>query len=760
MTLRTALLLLLLGLAQPVAAQEVRVLSGEHENFSRLVFMVPSRTDWELREIDGGRVLEVRNPGLRYQLGSVFSFIPRTRITQVEQVPGSGSIRIEIAQDTAVDSFQLRSGAIVIDVKDAETPTDQRTAATETVRDMPAPGQGALPFFWQDRLAGPSKPLPEALLPAASELAGPDERVQQAEAALLEQIGRAAAQGLIRVDTPQLPQFAQPDDGSNAPAEDAAAAEAAAPRAGDHLALHSETAVDRDARLFDSDGTVSDRGFRCALNSDFDLGAWRGESSPAELIGHARRDLLGEFDRPVPDAVLNLAQSYVSIGFGTEALSVLRSYPDDSEQASSLELIARIMEERPIAPNSTFLAMTDCDAKVALWALMGSTQKLSPSDVQLGAVRRAFTSLPPEVRAIIGPRLVDKLIEMGAADIAATIRASLARAPGDHEGAVSLVDAHLAQESGDEAAADQHLEGLLTRNSEDAASALIALINGKLDSLKPVDDATIEQAAAMAFELGNTDKGLSLLRAHILGLGSVGRFAPAFEALDRWKPGWDPALRDETLASLFAQIGRVPDDQLLLTTYFEHRNLAQGLDMTRETRIALAERLIGLGFSSAGRDILGPDGRLYERGRLLLAKAALAERDAPAALAYLSTQSGEEADQLRGQALRMLGEHAGALAEFDRAGTADLALDEAWRSGNWQRVLEDGSDQQKTLLTTYGLGAPASEPPAAAADAPPPGPITRASELLAQSEAERKALSDLLSQYPLPPVDPATGTGF
>ena len=69
----------------------------------------------------------------------------------------------------------------------------------------------------------------------------------------------------------------------------------------------------------------------------------------------------------------------------------------------------------------------------------------------------------------------------------------------------------------------------------------------------------------------------------------------------------------------------------------------------RDTRLMLSARLVDLGFSSAARDVLGQDGRLYDQGRLLLAKAALAERDAPAALAYLSVQSGEEASRIRGE---------------------------------------------------------------------------------------------------------------
>lgn len=770
MTLRAMILTLLIGLAQPLAAQEVRVLSGEHEGFSRLVFLLPRDTDWSLRATPEAQVLEVRNPNLRYRLDSVFTYIPKNRITAVEQVPGSANVRITIAPTMTVSTFELQSGAVVVDVQQGRSSPDLAPAAdSPATRPYRAPFRNdgdLLSLFWRDHLPMTSTSQSGERPVEMSGIAPADTRVRQAEADLLEQIGRAAAQGLIRIDKPALPSFDLP---VNTADEEPASAPPEAPppsSATDHLALRSETSIDRDARLLQTRGRVSAGGFECAPDREFDLGAWRGDGPAADLIGRGRRDLLGEFDVPRPDAVVDLSRSYLALGFGAEALALMRTYPDDIPEIASLELIGRVLEGLPIESNSPFLKMTDCDSKVALWALLGAEPSIASADVRLGAVQRAFAALPAEVRAITGQALVDKLIAIGASDIAATVRATLARAPGDHANTVALIDAKLAREAGDELSAEQHLEGLVSRNSEEAASAVIDLVNSRLDSGRPIDDATIEQAAALAFELGANDKGLALLRANVLGLGSVGRFEAAFSAMNRWDPAANPLLREETLAQLFNQIARVPDDALLLTTFFAHQDVSRSLDLPRETRLTLATRLVDLGFSSAAREVLGQDGRLYDQGRLLLAKAALAERDAPAALAYLSAQSGEEASKIRGYALKLLGEHAGALDEFDKAQSADLARDEAWRSGDWQRVLEDGSDQQKALLTTFGISPTGQEPPSAPdAAAQSAGPLARANTLISQSEAERKALADLLSQYPLPPppevpAGVASPTGF
>ena len=120
MTLRALILMLFVGLAQPLAAQQVRVLSGEHEGFSRLVFLLPKDTGWSLRETPEARVLEVQNPNLRFRLNSVFTYIPKSRITQVEQIPGSANVRISTAPTTTVSTFELQSGAVVVDVLDGQ----------------------------------------------------------------------------------------------------------------------------------------------------------------------------------------------------------------------------------------------------------------------------------------------------------------------------------------------------------------------------------------------------------------------------------------------------------------------------------------------------------------------------------------------------------------------------------------------------------------------------------------------------------------
>ena len=71
-----------LCLAWPLAvwAQTVEVRSGEHANFTRLVFNLPERMDVDLRYQADGVVLSFERDGLTFDTGTVFARVPTTRL--------------------------------------------------------------------------------------------------------------------------------------------------------------------------------------------------------------------------------------------------------------------------------------------------------------------------------------------------------------------------------------------------------------------------------------------------------------------------------------------------------------------------------------------------------------------------------------------------------------------------------------------------------------------------------------------------------
>jgi len=712
-------------------AQQVTVRSGEHDGFSRLVFMLPPGTEWQLSESEGALTLRTPGESFGYDTAGVFRLIPRTRITGV--APQTEGLRIATAAGTVHEAFQLASGALVLDILDApELPmpgSPPRAAASTPLR------LDHLETYWRDRgipaTTGAGATAPGALLPR---FATPDPRVREAETELLAQLSRAASQGVIsafvapKAATPMpLPPGAIPPEG-------------AAP----HLAIESQTVFDRDMLGNGPGPQLLANGLRCLPDRVFALENWVSDAPPGEQIATARQGLVGEFDRPDTATVERLARTYLGLGFGTEARATLRGFGLDTASSGAIAYIAAVLDDLPV-PDSPISRMAACDGKVALWALLGrsTADREMPN---LAAVRRSFSALPLPIRKIVGPELVRRLLAIGAEGDAREIGSMLARgvAPGDP--ALGLIDARIDIARGEPAQAEPVLTGMIDRNSADAAQALILLVDTRISRGEPVDVANIELAASLAHELRGSPEGARLLRAQILGEGSVGRFSEAFAALDAW-PGQDtPTLKQETRSTLWGLLAKVPDNTLFLGQFLARQAQVPVEDLPNPVRLQMAGRLTAAGLPGPARDLLGGALGRTPDGRVALAAAAIAEHDGPAALSYLDALDGSRATELKARAHALLNEHAIAQEVFAAAGDMPNATAEAWRGGDWTFVAANGSEAEKALVRLYDLTD--AEPPA-----PPPAPaegVEGFKNLILRSQAEREALTRLLAEFPEP----------
>ena len=713
-------------------AQQVTVRSGEHDGFSRLVFMLPPGTDWRLSESEGAVTLRTPGESFGYDTADVFRLIPRSRITALAP-QADGAIRIATATGTVHAAFQLASGAVVLDILDAsELPmsgSPPREATGTPLR------LDHLETYWRERTppaalpaapAAPTAPLPR--------LATPDPRVREAETELLAQLSRAASQGVISASVTPPAMVPAPRPTGAAPAT----------AAGAHLAIASQTVFDRDMMGSAPGPQLLANGQRCAPDRAFALESWVSDAPASAQITAARQGLVGEFDRPDPAAVERLARTYLGLGFGTEARATLRGFGLDTPAAGAIAYVAAVLDELPV-PDSALSHMAACDGKVALWALLGrgTAQNEAPN---LAAVRRSFSALPVPIRKIVGPELVRRLLALGADSDAREIGSMIARAVPEGDPARGLIDARIDIARGEPAQAEPVLAGMIDRNSADAAQALILLVDTRLSRGEPVDAANIELATSLARELRGSPEGARLLRAQILGEGSVGRFSEAFAALDAWPAEDTPALVQETRRSLWGLLARVPDDTLFLGQFLARHDQVPVEELPNLVRLQMADRLTAAGLPGPVRDLLaGSLGRTPD-GRVALAAAALAERDGPAALSYLEALDGSRATALKARAHALLNEHAIAQEVFATAGDLPSATAEAWRGGDWSFVAANGSEAEKALVRLYDLTA--EEPPA-----PPPSPadgVAGFKDLIARSQAEREALTRLLADFPTP----------
>jgi len=742
-------LLLVLLLPQAAAAQQIAVRSGEHENFSRLVFMFPAGTRWSTERVPGGYKLTTTAQAGRFDLSRVFDLIPKTRILGVSSDIDTRSVFIETAPTVHLESFSLPIGAAVLDIVDGAPPDEPSVIAPPGPSHRPAPNLGYLDLYWARRPdpapSATASPEPERatapLAAKATPLDIPDPRIESAEAELVDQLGRAASQGLIKMELPKTPK-AMP-----AQAREVAAEPQQDPPQENGLALQSETVVDRDMASAFAGHRLANSGHSCPDDSDFDLSAWLGEKSPSEEMANARRDLVGEFDRPRPEAVLHMARVYIAHGFGAESKAVLKTFGAEAEQAAILSVLADIVDGTPVASAEPLAAMSGCDGKVAMWSVLAQDPVPSKAEVNFGALVRAYSALPPNIRNLVGPELSKRLIEMGAPDVARTVRSMLARVPEGHQTALDVMDAQIKLQNGEAKGATELLDKVAQDASPIAAESLALSIETKLSQGESIPASDVENAGALAIELKRTETGAKLERAKILGLASTAQFDAAFEGLSNWHSPSFGALKQKTTNDLMALLARVPDDKIFITTWFRNGGDTDPALLEPQVQIALADRLAGSGFWKSAKDVLTAETRRSDAGRMALAKAALAGHDASAAYSYLIGLTDENASALRGQALSLLGRHDSAEEEFARAGQSEAQVDEAWRSGNLEVVAQQGTEDQKRFVELFGADGTAAE---AVPEGPPLGPLGRAQQLISLSQAERDAFAKMMEDLKSP----------
>lgn len=711
-------------------AEVLKVRSGEHPGFSRLVIDLPQGTGWALGRTADGYDLRLDAFYDTLDTAEIFTRIPRTRLREVVPAVAGPGLSLTVEPDVHIRAAQAEGGRLVLDIADGaaaedsafenplpalppdgiigatgEPPAPRRRSgdlATLTFRPT-LNADASLPIYWRNRqaapalspderprggaaMAEPAPPQPPAPLlviappvPQPPPLPGPE--VLSVEEELRRQVSRAAAQGLA-----ERPAGAVTEPASGAAATPAEPQSPPDARIGpapedDPIAFHAETSMDRDGRHNPNARAVTGEGGACLTDEDLALRDWATDEAPAAQITAARSGLVGEFDRPDSAAVRRLARLYLHFGMGAEAAQTIAAFNLSAEDTGLALDLARMMDGLPTAMESPLPTMSDCDTAAALWAVLAAPSDLPLHKVNLPAVLRSFSGLPPHLRQHLGRRLSDRLIAMGAAGGAKAVRNAIARRAGEDSRELGLIDAELASHDGQAERLLDDLDRLAAGNDAISVHALVLGTRTLLARHEPVTADRIEALAALAFEHRRDATGITLAELEIAARAAGGQFADAFRRLaeeGKARPEWPAgASRD----GLFAALARQEDDALFLTTYFAHR--AQADEIGAEARIALANRLITLGFADDVRMLLqdNPAAETPE-ARSLLARAELALGNPAAALDLSEGSDRAGEDTLRADALAATGDHLGAARAYAAAGAPDAAAIAAWNAGD------------------------------------------------------------------------------
>lgn len=784
--IRLAVLIVAVFLPGMSRAETVPVRSGEHPDFTRLVLDFEVGADWVFGRVEGGFEFRPGRSDVSYDLEQVFDRIPRTRIREVEDL-GDGRLFLAVDCPCHGDAFDLRRGRVVLDIKDgpptpsassfqADLPLVAPTAlpgpsapdmiAAETerfglplvAREKPDPDRPGLPFLppaatmppaaiAQDEggQAPPGRqdvaPPPQTLVPEA----GSGARVAATEAALLEQIARAAAQGLVEADMGRmedeiaaathprgLPPAAQPESPPSPEPPPPVTRRS-------HISI--TTSLDRSA----TDGLAeTEDGAPCIDPAFFDLADWGAPISDGTEIGPYRTRLFGEFDIADGEGVTELARYYVYAGFGAEALAVIRRHPDDVVRSDLLVAMAQVMDYGHADPATQFIEQMVCDGATALWAVLAQPRLDRAQSINRRGVLLAFGALPPHLRRHLGPGLAARFLGIGDDETAAALNAAAGRGLDTAVPELDLLSARIAIVSGDLAGAESRLDALIGEGSGVLPEALIERVDASLARDDAVPEATLELIESVLFEHRGTEMGSRLRDAQIRALASASNFDGAFERLSAAaREGEFAAGRIDALsAMLFGRLARDASDAVFLRHVLSAQVVGAGLPT--EERRAVAGRLLDLGFTRQARDVLDAGGVLPEPAdRILYARAALIEAKPKVAVGYLAGLDDPVAQRLRAEAMAQASDHSGAGQAFQALGDGAGQVESAWLGGLWDQF-EEGDETARAAAARLMLRDPIE------ADAPAGPPLTRSGDLLSASSETRETLARMLAEVPSP----------
>lgn len=770
--------LLLCFLPLPVWAEIVLLRSGEHADFSRLVLQLTGQPEWKIGRVEQGYELRIEAEDVVLDTSQVFERIPRDRITQLE-TPAPSRLVIKVSKGYHLDAFEIRAGRIVIDVKDGSAPANSsfevtlasesdalktqdagiETAPTqqsnlamfdqsassilkphdETLPSIASekrvPTTATLPLFSTSLGEGIQAPIPLELSPERSE------RVVQMEAALIEQLGRAASQGLIiaDIDDPQadIQEIIAPKERINR-----AGTLPTDPPPGDLSHVRVKTRVDLDAREAVGKSELTSTGEECLLASKFDISRWGPEMAPYLDLSDYRGALIGEFDVADSEAVLDLARYYIFLSFGAEAKSTLREFGVIVQDADLLAAMAEIVDQGHVSELGRLKGQISCNRPSAMWAVLGSDKISKGDEINRAAVLQAFSALPLHLRRHLGPTLSMRFLDIDDTDTASTIRNAIRRAPGNDGDGYDMLDAKLELSLGHQDVATQKLETLVREGGSLSSEALATLIKTKLSEGEQVSEAMAEDALAVSFSLQNTPLGAELLRVSIAATIQNGDSKKALDQVARAQR--DQALESDSVSALLndAYLGfasSASDIEFMRRTLSSTGRLDIAM-LTASPRRAIAGRMLDLGFAVEAREILSAVQDIpTPEDRILFARASLMQGRAQVAVGYLAGIEGEEANFLRAQAFQAAKDEVRAAQVFESLDKINEAARSAWRGGDYSRIERIGSPQEQTV--------------ASLANEQPPKPelgLATNRALVAQSAASREALRALIRSLPNP----------
>ncbi len=695
-----SLVLVILPLA--VAAAPIHVQTGEHPQFTRMVFRITPGTDWVLGRAEAGYLLRLPSDK-DYDLRGFYDLIPKDRIAEITQ-PRAGELQFSVPCDCRAEAFLVDDDVLVIDVSDGpplpSSPFERRLDTSETAarpvgQPYVFPDQAIFPVIGVPQIELPrvqdvEANLPQEVLASERSATAFEDELNELETSIVASLAEGLSQGVLEQD---LPVRTDAGDIEATVREELHGAQAAVPGIG--------TRTNRDIAAIPEDPPTlaTQTGKQCLPALYFDVPNWGNELPFSAQIALGRRDVFTDAGLADETAVLRLAQTYVYFGFGQEALRTLELDGVHSQERIYLSQIAQIIDGDLVA-KELFEEQVSCASPVALWALLANGD--GPLDAQLNraATLSGFKALPVHLQRHIGPMLSERFVRLGdhdgalqaldvsRDDVAKTLDTTLAEASLDHA-------------MGDDAGVQSALAVVAREDPRVTPKVMIEFLNVAIENNTEITQSDYVLVDALRFENAHLPVSGDLAYAQARAYFMQGEIDQAAKLIMDESVVLGPERVQKLNDELAMRAVRSLDDATFLVFAFDHPPER----FSAVARHSVSERLSALGFLTRATAFVPPDDAVQTL-------PADAEIPLPPTVLDDSQGAGQGADEIA-----------------------------SWGQGNWQQL---------TTSSDPILQA-ASEAMLSREDNTQSGtPLASSRELLSRSQETRETLDAILNRFPLP----------
>ncbi len=730
-------------LALPAEAGDFWIRSGNGGNSRNLVVGMPSNTRWRVSWNENGYVLAFDPPPPALDLSAVR---PRSGGDQRPTVAlaGPGKLFLVPGKKKYLTTKQVLPGLLVLEFDDG--PPRHEPWGTFKHAKNSATADGAAPRHAKNKSL--QQPEKTSHRKAVQGLLKPDIGIVMLRAEIEKSMKTAFDEGLLEAAPDgQAEQF--PAGNS----ETSFGASGADPAFTGNIRIRSVF----DALKHRAGPELKNATKGCPSNEVFKLPFPEGRKhDDASALSRLRANITGEFDKIDPEKFTALVRFQISRRLGVEAAALLHSHPGIARHQDILLDMASLVEGGGMSSNGMLRQFIHCPDDAGVWALAAQSIAHAQGLMIPDGLAQTFSKMPGGLRHILGPIIVEGLVEHGKLRMAGKIIAMTARAPGSEGDRFQLARAKLNLKRRKWNAGLEILEKIAKTRTPSAPEAMALVLETRLETGLDIPPHIVDLAQALAFQTRFTKIGRRLKRAEILTRAHAQHQEQAFEEVLHEKQigNFDERLTTNIIAGIFLSFDpKKRSSAELARVYFRYRHLLTSDPGMDDARRHLAMVLYSA-LPATTLKLLDPLKNRQVPADILLKARAFLENDQPRqAIVALNGLNSAPAQEIRRQAFERMGRYDEALDQsLKHAPQNETVQQTAWRAGRWD-IVKNAHDKLSRDAARYLAGTGDSRDGSVLARHLRPPQKLRLSKLrkiLKDSQESRRQIDQLLKKYPTP----------